>query len=123
MIKSVKVRGNLKMKEIYDCDLGCPVQNTLQFIAGKWKSVILYHVFKNDVLRFSELQAKLPYVSKRMLAKQLSELEEDGILAKQIYPVIPVKTEYRVTELGSSLYPVIKAMEIWGINYNQKIKS
>ncbi|MDI6666586.1 helix-turn-helix domain-containing protein [Leuconostoc falkenbergense] len=111
------------MKEIYDCDLGCPVQNTLQFISGKWKSVILYHIFKNEVLRFSELQAKLPYVSKRMLAKQLSELEEDGILDKQIYPVIPVKTEYRVTELGSSLYPVIEAMEIWGTNYTHMIKS
>lgn len=123
MIKSVRVGGNLKMKEIYDCDLGCPVQNTLQFISGKWKSVILYHIFKNEVLRFSELQAKLPYVSKRMLAKQLSELEEDGILDKQIYPVIPVKTEYRVTELGSSLYPVIEAMEIWGTNYTQIIKS
>lgn len=47
MIKSVKNRGNIKMKEIYDCDLGCPVQNTLQFISGKWKSVILYHIFKN----------------------------------------------------------------------------
>ena len=123
MIKIVKIRGNLKMKEIYDCDLGCPVQNTLQFISGKWKSVILYHIFKNEVLRFSELQAKLPYVSKRMLAKQLSELEEDGILDKQIYPVIPVKTEYRITKLGNSLYPVIEAMEIWGINYTQITKS
>ena len=122
MIKSVKIKGDLKMKEIYDCDLGCPVQNTLQFISGKWKSVILYHIFKNDVLRFSELQAKLPYVSKRMLAKQLSELEADGILDKQIYPVIPVKTEYRVTKLGSRLYPVIEAMEIWGTNYTQIVK-
>lgn len=123
MIKSVKNRGNIKMKEIYDCDLGCPVQNTLQFISGKWKSVILYHIFKNEVLRFSELQAKLPYVSKRMLAKQLSELEADGILDKQVYPVIPVKTEYRVTELGSSLYPVIEAMEVWGTKYNQIMNS
>jgi len=122
MIRSVKIKGGLKMKEIYDCDLGCPVQNTLQFISGKWKSVILYHIFKNDVLRFSELQAKLPYVSKRMLAKQLSELEADGILDKRVYPVIPVKTEYRVTQLGSSLYPVIEAMEIWGTNYTQIVK-
>ncbi len=122
MIKSVKIKGDLKMKEIYDCDLGCPVQNTLQFISGKWKGVILYHIFKNDVLRFSELQTKLPYVSKRMLAKQLSELEADGILDKRVYPVIPVKTEYRVTKLGSSLYPVIDAMEIWGTNYTQLVK-
>lgn len=46
------------MRKLYDCDVGCPVQNTLQFIAGKWKSVILYHLFENTVLRFSELQEK-----------------------------------------------------------------
>lgn len=45
----------LKMRELYDCDLGCPIQTTLQFISGKWKSVILYHIFRNKVLRFSEL--------------------------------------------------------------------
>lgn len=58
-----------------------------------------------------------------MLAKQLSELEADGILDKQVYPIIPVKTEYRVTELGNSLYPVIEAMEVWGTKYNQIIHS
>lgn len=109
------------MLEVYDCDLGCPVQNTLQFISGKWKSVILYHLFENKVLRFSEFESKHPYVSKRMLAKQLSELEADGLIDKTIYPVMPVKTEYRLTEFGKSLYPVIRAMEIWGDDYAQKV--
>lgn len=109
------------MREVYDCDLGCPVQNTLQFISGKWKSVILYHLFENKVLRFSEFEIKLPYVSKRMLAKQLSELEADGLIDKTIYPVVPVKTEYRLTEFGKSLYPVIRAMEIWGDDYAQMV--
>lgn len=103
--------GGVNMVKLYDCDLGCPVQNTLQFISGKWKSVILYHIFKNEVLRFSELQAKLPYVTKRMLAKQLSELEQDGIIDKRVYPVVPVKTEYRVTSFGETLRPVIKSIE------------
>ncbi|CAK1241639.1 helix-turn-helix domain-containing protein [Fructobacillus fructosus] len=110
------------MKKLYDCDLGCPVQNTLQFISAKWKSVILYHLFQNGVLRFSELQKKLPYVSKRMLAKQLSELENDGIIDKQIYPVIPIKTEYRISSFGSTLYPVIQSMVIWGDNYTKETK-
>ncbi|MHC9533257.1 winged helix-turn-helix transcriptional regulator [Dellaglioa sp. L3N] len=109
------------MREMYNCDLGCPVQNTLQFINGKWKSVILYHLFENKVLRFSELQKKLPYVSKRMLARQLAELEVDGIIVKQCYPVIPVKTEYRMTDFGNTLQPVIKAMGNWGDMYIEKV--
>lgn len=109
------------MRELYNCDLGCPVQNTLQFISGKWKSVILYHLLENEVLRFSKLEKKLPYVSKRMLAKQLNELEEDGIIDKKIYPTIPVKTEYRLTNFGNTLAPVIKAMETWGSNYIDQV--
>lgn len=105
------------MVKVYDCDVGCPVQNTLQFISGKWKTVILYHIFENEVLRFSELQTKLPYVSKRMLARQLAELENDGIIVKRIYPVIPVKTEYRMTIFGKTFLPVVRAMEQWGNDY------
>lgn len=105
------------MIKVYDCDVGCPVQNTLQFISGKWKTVILYHIFENEVLRFSELQTKLPYVSKRMLARQLAELENDGIIVKRIYPVIPVKTEYRITIFGKTFLPVVRAMEQWGNDY------
>lgn len=105
------------MVKVYDCDVGCPVQNTLQFISGKWKTVILYHIFENEVLRFSELQTKLPYVSKRMLARQLAELENDGIIDKRIYPVIPVKTEYRITIFGKTFLPVVRAMEQWGNDY------
>ena len=105
------------MIKVYDCDVGCPVQNTLQFISGKWKTVILYHIFENEVLRFSELQTKLPYVSKRMLARQLAELENDGIIVKRIYPVIPVKTEYRMTIFGKTFLPVVRAMEQWGNDY------
>lgn len=110
------------MRMFYDCDPGCPVQNTLQFISGKWKSVILYHLFKDEVLRFSELQRKLPYVSKRMLAKQLAELESDGILTKQVYPTVPIKTDYRISQLGSTLSPVIDAMAKWGLAYIDEMK-
>ncbi|UQS83100.1 winged helix-turn-helix transcriptional regulator [Bombilactobacillus thymidiniphilus] len=109
------------MREVFDCDLGCPIQNTLQFISGKWKSVILYHLFDNAVLRFSELENKLPYVSKRMLAKQLSELENDDLIVKKVYPVVPPKTEYRLTDFGRTLMPVISAMEQWGNAYSQKL--
>lgn len=107
------------MRELYNCAAGCPIQNTLQFIAGKWKTVILYHLFREEVLRFSELQRKLSYVTKRMLARQLAELEADQLITKTVYATVPVKTEYRVSALGATLKPVIQAMALWGTAYNE----
>lgn len=105
-------------RHIYNCSEGCPVESTLQIISGKWKSVILYHLIKNDVCRFSELQRKMPNCSRRMLALQLSGLESDKIIEKKVYPVIPPKAEYKLTSFGKTLIPVILAMEEWGQMYN-----
>lgn len=109
---------NMK-RQVFDCMQGCPVESTLQIISGKWKSVILFHLIENEVCRFGELQRLMPNCSRRMLALQLSELEQDGILLKTIYPVIPPKTEYRLTELGETLTPVIEEMNKWGQMYNE----
>lgn len=111
------------MRKIYNSDPGCPVQSTLQFISGKWKTVIMYHLFKNNKLRFSELQKKLPYVNKRMLSKQLKELEEDNIIHKTIYPVVPIKTEYNLTNFGKSFQSIVDAMEAWGESFNEQNKN
>ena len=105
-------------RHIYDCQAGCPVESTLQVIAGKWKSVILYHLFTNETCRFSELQRWMPGCSRRMLALQLQELINDDIIIKKVYPVIPPKTEYRLSTFGQTLEPVIFAMEQWGQHYN-----
>lgn len=90
-------------RHIFNCSKGCPVESTLQIISGKWKSVILYHLIKDEVCRFSELQKKMPHCSRRMLSLQLNELETDKIIEKKIYPVIPPKTEYRLTSFGKTL--------------------
>jgi DNA-binding HxlR family transcriptional regulator len=108
-----------KRNKIYNCQDGCPVESTLQIISGKWKSVILYHLFKEEVCRFGRLSSLMQDCSKRMLSLQLKELEEDGIIIKKIYPVIPPKTEYRLTDFGQTLYSVINAMEQWGNYFNQ----
>ncbi|MBP2058727.1 DNA-binding HxlR family transcriptional regulator [Lactobacillus colini] len=105
-------------RHIYNCSEGCPVESTLQIISGKWKSVILYHLIRQEVCRFSELQKSMPNCSRRMLSLQLSELEQDKIISKKIYPVIPPKTEYRLTKLGKTLEPIIIEMEKWGRMYN-----
>lgn len=104
---------------IYNCAEGCPVESTLQVIAGKWKSVIIYHLIKETNLRFNELQKLMPNCSRRMLALQLKELENDQIIDKTVFPTVPPKTSYRLTALGATLTPLILEMEKWGSKYNQ----
>ncbi|RRK10678.1 transcriptional regulator [Lactiplantibacillus garii] len=103
----------------YDCEPGCPVVSTLQIIAGKWKAVLIYHLMHHTVLRFHDFHRLLPALQPRMLARQLHELEADGIIQKTIYPVMPPKTEYRLTDLGRSLEPIISEMAKWGQRYNE----
>jgi DNA-binding HxlR family transcriptional regulator len=94
---------------------GCPVETTLGFIDGKWKGVILYHLLIADSsLRFSELRRRLPAVTQRMLTKQLRELEEQGLVTRTVFPVVPPRVDYGLTALGHSMRPVIQALEQWG---------
>lgn len=93
---------------------GCPVETTLSFLDGKWKGVILYHLVTDGTLRFSELRRRLQAVTQRMLTKQLRELEEQGLVTRTVYPVVPPRVDYALTPLGQSLRPVIMALEQWG---------
>jgi DNA-binding HxlR family transcriptional regulator len=92
----------------------CPVTHCLNLIGGKWKIVIIYGISKK-VNRFSMLQRAIPTISKQMLVNQLRELEEDKIIERTIYPEIPPRVEYKVTEYGMSLMPVIGVMQDWGL--------
>lgn len=83
-------------------------------IGGKWKILIIYAVYKN-CNRFSKMQRALPLISKQMLVNQLRELEEDGILERIIYAEIPPRVEYKITEYGQSLLPVISVLQNWGL--------
>lgn len=105
-------------RHIYDCAEGCPVESTLQIISGKWKSVIIYHLIKQKNCRFNELQKLMPNCSRRMLSLQQKELENDQIISKTVYPSVPPKTSYRLTNIGNSLTPLILEMEKWGVMYN-----
>lgn len=107
-------------RHIYDCNAGCPVESTLQIISGKWKSVILYHLFQNEICHFGQLQYELKDCSRRMLALQLKDLEQDGIIKKTVYQLKPLRIDYQLTEFGRTLEPVIKSMASWGSLYNQK---
>lgn len=94
----------------------CPVSATLELMGGKYKALILWHL-TGTVLRFSQLQKLVSGATSKMLTQQLRELEEDGLLTRTVYPVIPPKVEYSLTQKGSSLRPVLEAMFVWGSEF------
>jgi DNA-binding HxlR family transcriptional regulator len=93
--------------------VNCPVTATMQLIGGKWKLLIMYLIV-NDINRFGKMGMMLKGISKQMLTSQLRELENDGIVERKIYPEIPPRVEYFLTEKGRSLLPIIEAMKDWG---------
>lgn len=94
----------------------CPVEATIALIGGKYKAVILWHLL-HGTMRYSELHRKMPHATDKMLAQQLRELEKDGLITRTVYPVVPPKTEYNLTEFGQSLVPILDAMCNWGNEY------
>lgn len=94
----------------------CPVATTLERIGGKYKALILWHL-SDGTLRFSELQKRISAATPKMLTQQLRELETQELIHRQVYPVIPPKVEYSLTNLGRSLLPILVAMRDWGAEY------
>ncbi|AXE18477.1 transcriptional regulator [Runella rosea] len=94
----------------------CPVVYSLNKIGNKWKLLILHYI-KQGNNRYSTLQKVIPDISRQTLTNQLRELEDDGILERIIYPQIPPKVEYKLTEMGNSLQPIIHEMSKWGLQY------
>ena len=93
----------------------CPVETTLSLIGGKYKSLILWHL-SAGTLRFSQLQ-KAVTATPRMLTLQLRELENDGLISRTVYPEVPPRVEYAMTDLGRSLMPILTAIRDWGSEY------
>lgn len=93
----------------------CPVETTLSLIGGKYKALILWHL-SAGTLRFSQLQ-KAVTATPRMLTLQLRELENDGLISRTVYPEVPPRVEYAMTDLGRSLMPILTAIRDWGTDY------
>ncbi|HEY9669288.1 MAG TPA: helix-turn-helix domain-containing protein [Coleofasciculaceae cyanobacterium] len=94
----------------------CPVERTLDVIGGRWKVLILRELFLG-VRRFGQLHRALHGITQKMLTQQLREMEEDGIVHREVYLQVPPKVEYSLTPLGESLKPIIEAMHEWGIRH------
>ena len=94
----------------------CPVETTLDLIGGKYKALILWHL-SDGTLRFSELRQRISRATPKMLTQQLRELEGQALIHREVYPVIPPKVEYSLTETGRSLMPILVAMRDWGADY------
>ena len=94
----------------------CPVEATLDLIGGKYKALILWHLSEKQ-LRFSELRKVITTATPKMLTQQLRELESQALIHREVFPVVPPKVEYSLTELGRSLLPILVAMRDWGADY------
>lgn len=95
-----------------------PVNTTIDVIGGKWKALIMWYLFQGT-LRFNELKKELPGVTQKMITQQLRELEADGLINRKVYPVIPPKVEYSVTEYAETIKPVLKEMAKWGEKHKE----
>ncbi|WP_454189834.1 winged helix-turn-helix transcriptional regulator [Paenibacillus sp. Marseille-Q7038] len=98
----------------------CPVAFTVDVIGGKWKGLIIYHLVSGPK-RFNELRRIMPDITQRMLTLQLRELEQDGIVHREIYREIPPKVEYSLTDFGETLKPIIFLMRDWGKVYENEV--
>lgn len=94
----------------------CPVAATLELIGGKYKALILWHLAESK-LRFSQLSKVIRGATPKMLTQQLRELESQNLIHREVYPVVPPKVEYSLTETGRSLMPILMAMRDWGTGY------
>ena len=105
-----------KKEELPDC----PVATTVSLIGSKWKLLIMRNLLVRP-WRFNELQRSLEGISQKVLTDSLRSMEEDGIITRTVFPEVPPRVEYALSELGESMRPIIKSMEAWGTEYKQNL--
>jgi len=94
----------------------CPVATTVQLIGNKWKLLIIRNLLQRP-WRFNELKKDLDGISQKVLTDSLRSMEEDGIITRTVYPEVPPRVEYALSELGETMRPILSSMEQWGANY------
>ena len=100
----------------------CPVATTVQIIGSKWKLLIMRNLMDRP-WRFNELKKDLAGISQKVLTDSLRSMENDGIITRTVYPEVPPRVEYALSELGESMRPIMKAMEVWGQDYKKRFET
>lgn len=95
----------------------CEIELTLEILSGKWKALIIWNLHLHDIIRYNEFRRLIPSITQKMLTQQLKELEKYGIVSRTVYPSVPPIVEYRLTETGLELIPIMEAMDQWGKKY------
>ena len=99
----------------------CPIRNVIARITDKWSLLVLYTLEQQKVLRFNDLWRQIPDISQKMLTSTLRHLEDDGIIAREVFMEVPPRVEYRLTERGKSLMPHLDALISWGIEHFDEV--
>ena len=112
----------IKDKEyVYDIEgkkYHCAMDVTMDYIGGKWKTVVLWYL-RNKTMRFGELKKQIPEITEKMLSIQLKQLEEDGLVHREVYAEVPLRVEYSLTDFGQTLKPILEAIAKWGRNLGE----
>ena len=99
----------------------CPVATTLMLIGNKWKIFIIQQLMDRP-FRFGELRRTIPGISEKVLTDNLRAMEKDGIITRTVFPEVPPRTEYALSELGNTMRPIIESMATWGTGYQQLVR-
>jgi len=92
----------------------CPFEYGLNIISRKWRGLVIYYLHINGVMRFSELKRELNGITQKMLTQTLRFLEEEKIINRKVYPIVPPKVEYTLTDKGKSILPILESLQKWG---------
>ena len=97
-------------------NFNCPMELAVHLISGKWKCVILWNL-SEETLRFGEICRRFPEATQKVLTAQLRELEKSGLIIRNVYPEVPLRVEYSLSDFGQSLMPILKEINKWGTAY------
>ena len=120
MVLQYRVSGDVSDMKSKDELPACPVATTVQLIGSKWKLLILRNLLVRP-WRFNELKNDLDGISQKVLTDSLRSMEADKIITRTVYPEVPPRVEYALSELGESMRPIINAMEQWGTAYKERL--
>lgn len=111
-----------RVLSIGDKEYACSFEIAMDLIGSKWKPILVWHLGTKEVLRFNEIRKLLPKITQKMLTQQLRELEHDQLVHREVYPQVPPKVEYSLTEFGQTLMPILRMMCQWGETYYEKVE-